>query len=276
MKSIFFLIAFLPFFVFAQSDRQSKKDSIRYYEHQLRMMQKTFYDSVYRSEEYQTAIKSIQRLKRMSKAYGGFAIGSGVLHSDYEKFNQAIAQSGFPPLNANSGCFLLGATVKYKRQIWDIYAMNAAFGSTSRKGDEKIYAAVNNAFEIDLGIDLLRAKRISIFPYGGLSIRFAELRYEAPVQTNPGATNISNLISNDKSVDMNSTRLGYQAGLRIHLIFAENKSHTANKVLFVKGGVNQPVGKDKYKDKSSGVKYDPQINHGVWVINFGIIFGNKN
>jgi hypothetical protein len=77
---------------------------------------------------------------------------------------------------------------------------------------------------------------------------------------------------NNRNVETSSFRIGYQAGIGMDLVVLENKKHTTNKVLFVKGGVARPIGKDRYKAHSETVNSD--IRHGIWDLTFGIKFGN--
>ena len=101
----------------------------------------------------------------------------------------------------------------------------------------------------------------------------AFLSYSKPTQSNPNFTDISNLIINDQSVSVHSGRIGYHAGMGFDLLLGEGRYKTAKNILFVKAGVNRPIGGEKFD--SDDIDYNPQIKSGEWVINFGIKLGGK-
>jgi hypothetical protein len=273
MKKLSFLILLLPLFSLSQNNN-SNPDSVRFYSRELNKLRRQADDSLRASVAYQQALAGIKRHRRKSNDYAGFVFLSGIVHSDFTSFNQSLSQSGFSRMKALSSQFGFGTSTKSGSTILDFYFFAGALDTKSNKGDEKILFNSGNLLQFDLGFDLLRSKIISLYPFVGLSLKETSLTYKKPIQLNTSFTNISNLVVNDQSVELNSTRLGYQAGLGFDIVLGENKKHTTNKVLFIKGGTNRSVGKERYS--FHGLKYDPHIKSGDWVVSFGIKFGNKN
>ena len=56
--------------------------------------------------------------------------------------------------------------------------------------------------------------------------------------------------------------------------FLHKNEKIRQKVLFLKGGTNRSVGKERYP--FHGLIYDPHIRSSDWVVSFGLKFGNKN
>jgi len=273
MRKFSLLFLLIPLFSLSQN-RSADIDSVRFYSKELYRLRKQADDSLKASIAYREALAGIERHRRKSNNYAGFVLFSGIVHSNFTTLNQSLVQNGFTPLNSICPQFGVGISSKSDETIFDFYFMVGSGTKESKKGEEKISFSLLNAFQMDIGFDLLKSKTISFYPFVGLSFRETTLNYDKPVQLNTNFTSISNMVINDQSVVLNSGRLGYQAGLGFDVILGENKKHTTNKVLFVKGGTNRPVWKDKYS--FHGLNYDPHIKSGDWVISFGIKFGNKN
>lgn len=273
MKYCLLAIVLLPLLGLSQ-DETPLHDSLAYYQRELYRLRKQADDSLKASAAWQQALTGIERHRRKSNDYGGFVLFSGVMHTNAEKFNQSITQSGFTPMGAYSPQFGVGVSFRIDRTIFDLYFISGAGDTKSTRGDETISAYVINGFEMDWGYNVFRTGAVALYPYLGFSYRSSGLDYHKPVVVNPAFTSIADMIVNDQTVELLSNRLGYQAGLGFDIVIAENKKQTSNKILFIKAGVNRPVWEDRYS--SNGLTYKPGIKQGDWVITAGIKFGNKN
>jgi hypothetical protein len=267
MKKIYVLIIILiPILTFAQTP----KDSVRYYQKEMKKLWDDFYKRYTNSSEYTVLQQGLDRALTRSSNYEGYAVFGDVVHSDYTQFNTNIAQNGFTPLNAISFRLGYGATIKTGRVMFDCYVFAVGFNNTSDSGNEKIKTSLSDFAQLNLGLDLLRSRTVSLYPYAGLSFRFSNLEYSKPPQTNSGYTNISNIVTNDQSVESSSLRAGYQAGIGLDILaFKTNKDRGAT-ILFAKFGTDRPVWPDKYK--IDGIGYSPGFKQGQWVATFGFKF----
>lgn len=270
MRIKFLLLFFLPLTVFSQEESKPYfTDSLEYYQRQLSEIQKRTQDSMRESRAYKDAMAGIERNRGKTNNYSGFVIFTGLMSSEYGAFNTSITQSGFDPIDALSLQFGFGISLREDPITFDVYYM-AGSGATTKKGDEKISASVINFFQMDLGVNIVKARKLSVYPFLGLAYRLSFLEYEKPDELNTAFTNISDLVINDQSVNMNSSRIGYQAGVGMDVVISENKRNTSNIVLFTKAGISRPIWKDKYKFQ--GIEYNPGIKHGRWAISLGLKF----
>lgn len=256
----------------AQSSKPiSSRDSLRYYRTEQRKLWILTNDSLRRTEAYQSLTTKIDLLESKSKNYNSTVLFGEILHANFKSFNESIAQSGFEAMNPLSFRFGLGSSIKSNRNIFDIYFFVVGLNHSSKNGNAQIKSALANAFQIDYGYDFIHSKRVSLYPYIGLSIRSSTLEYSNDVQTNPNFTNISNIVINDPKVQATSTRLGYQAGVGLDLVVAHDKVKGKPAViLFSKSGTNQTFSEDKFK--IAGINYKPGIKHGDWLVSLGFKF----
>lgn len=274
MKQILSIVLLIfPLFVAAQTKKNKQpKDSLRYYETQIVKLQKDSWDSLKQSQTYVQLQDNINRLRMKYKTASGAIFSGECMHSNYDDFNKSIEADGFPAMQETSLRLGFGFFMKEKRGVFEFFFVNGGLANKSKKGNEKIRAGMSNLFQMNFGYDLLNSNFLSIYPYAGLSLRSSYLKYKKPEQTNPLYTNITNLVITNQSVDQASMRIGCQFGLNIDFMLLKPGPKKEGLALFVRGGMDQPLWKDRYK--IYGVKYDPGIKHGDWLVGFGIkLFG---
>jgi hypothetical protein len=273
MKKIFLMAVLAPLLSLSQEKYKNKStDSLEYYKRELSQLYRKSHDSLRASAVYREAWAGINRHMTSSDRYFAFVLFMGVTNADLDKFNQDISRSGFEKMKSTVPSVGLGFSAQIRRTMIDFYVFNAGFPAKSKKGDETVKFNLVNFFQFDLGYDVIKSKSVGLYPYAGISIRAASLSYSKPMEMNPAFTNISDFVLNDRSIDFSSSRIGYQAGLGFDVTIAEN--NYSKKVLFVKGGLNRPIGGEKFESKE--LKYDPQIKSGIWGITFGIKFADKS
>jgi hypothetical protein len=272
MRNIFIALLLIP--ICAISQRTEKTfDSATYYRNEIGKYYRQAYDSIRKSERLRLLREGLDRNTPKSKGYNTFVIFGSVVHSDYSTFNEAIATSGFPRLKSTAGGFGLGYSGKQEHSMFDFYFMNFVSENKSKKGKEEIGSSMANLFQFDFGFDIFDSKSFSLYPYAGLSFRMATLHYNKQGTANANFTDISNIVVDANRLYSTSTRCGYQAGLGTDVVISENNKKGSVIVLFAKAGVNKPIGKDSYKFE--GVKYQPDIKKGDWVVSFGFKFGSR-
>jgi hypothetical protein len=271
-KTALVLILALPLMTNAQVPSKPV-DSIAYYQKAFNDYWRQAMDSIKNTEQYITLQKQLDIHKARSTDYSAVVTFIDIIHSDLAVFNESIAPSGFPALNDITGRVGVGSSSKAGRFMFDFCFAAIGINNSSRKGDEKIRTSLTNVIQCDFGIDLLKSDVVSLYPYAGLSLRIASLKYDKPDQTNPGYTNISNIITSNQSTRATSFRLGYQAGLGIDVAFYRPKGQLTKDIFFIKAGTNGPVWKDSYK--IGDIKYKPGIKHGDWMISFGVKFATR-
>lgn len=269
-KILLSLLIASPLLLTAQkrNELRRSRDSASYYQGQASQLVRTAIDSIQQSEAYKELMEKAARFRKKSNNYGGFVFLADVFHSNYDKFNASIAQNGFDPLNPISARIGIGISNKSDGILFDMYFFAGGIENKSKKGNEKISASASNALVCDLGIDLLHSRVLSLYPYAGLSLRFSSLDYTKPVQVNNSFTNITDIIINDQTVRASSTKIGYQAGLGLDVIVSNPGKGEGVIALFAKAGTASAFGKEKYKIE--GIKYDPAIKHGDWLVTFGV------
>lgn len=270
MRTMIVLFMLLSSFVgMAQSSkRTSERDSLRIYYRERQKLYIIANDSLRRTEAYQSLTEKIDRLESNSKNYNGTVMFGEIIHTNFKDFNESIAQSGFDAMNPITFRFGIGSTIKSKRNMIDIYFFVFGKNHSSKKGSAQIKSALSNSFQVDYGYDLIHSKRVSFYPYVGLSARSTTLEYSNTVQTNSNYTNISNIVINDPRVQSTSTRLGYQAGVGLDVVVANDQVKGKPAIiLFSKFGTNRSFGEDRYK--IGEISYRPGIKHGDWLVTMG-------
>lgn len=271
MRILILTVAFVcPFFLAAQTNEPDLKDSIELYRKRLSELWRNNFDSVRNSVKYRELMGNISRLQGNAQHYRGFVIFGDLVHSDYTKFNQSIVSSGFTPLKPNLVRFGFGTSFKSGSRISDLYFAIAGTNNVSTKDKEKIKASLSGVLQFDYGYDLTRSNMIDIYPFIGLSLRFSDLNYLKPAETNPNFTNISTILINNQTTYTSSFRLGYQAGFGVDFKLSAATGNRSSTIFFTKFGVNRPFTVDTYKVE--GVRYKPEIRQGVWVLAFGFKF----
>lgn len=267
-KLILAILLSVPILTIAQSKKQkSSQDSTKYYRRQLANLWRNGMDSIRNSEAFLDIAKKLDIRAQRSDSYWGLSMFTEVLHSNYGDFNKNIVQSGFKPLDPIMLRMGMGITDKHKRRMFDFYFGVSSFNKEVKKGDESIESGLLNLTQFNWGYDLLHSKRVSLYPYAGASIRLAFLNYSKPPETNPGYTDISNLITRDQSSKLSSTKLGYQLGLGFDYSLGMDRDKRNKTYFFTKIATDNPVGEDKYK--TNGVAYKPKIKHGDWLVTMG-------
>jgi hypothetical protein len=280
MKPLLFVLLLVTTMANAQLQRPTParpekpiKDSSEYYSAQLMNMQRAVMDSLRKSEAYQGVETQLNHYKRPGNNYGSLVLFLDVAHTDFGAFNSSIAQSGFPAMAALSPRIGFGTSIKNNWAIIDFYYVAVGLNAVSKKGEEKIKTSFSSLFEVDLGYDFVNSRSISIYPYGGLSLRIASLRYVKPEIANPNYTNITDIITNQQSISSGSFNVGYQAGLGFDVVTTRTDNNAAAFILFVKAGTTGAIGKERYK--ISGMRYEPGIKRGDWVITIGCKFAGR-
>ena len=276
MKNFYFCFLFsIPFIATAQNDKKEKTDSASYYSAELGKLWRATIDSFHHSEAYLSAQAGYKRSLKKSKDYGAFVIFMDLFHSDYRQFNGMIAQDGFAPINDLGGRVGFGHSQKSGRAIVDMYFIVAGLNNRSEKDREKIKTTFSSLLHVDLGYDLLNKQWMSIYPYGGLSMRISTIEYEKSALLNPSYTSITNMLSDKNIVNLSSVRAGFQLGLGIDLTLAQSRDKASKTIFFIKGGTNRPFWKDRYRYNDIPA-YNPGMRQGDWIITFGIKLAGKN
>jgi hypothetical protein len=276
VKYFYFLLALvIPFISEAQSDEKKQAtDSLSYYQSELGRLWRANRDSFEKSEPYVVATAGYKRHLRHSNDYTSFTLFFDVFGADYRQLNNMLAQDGFPALEETGGRFGFGTSIKTGRAIIDISYIVAGFSNKSQKDNAKISTSFSNVFQCDIGYDLLKSKTFSLYPYGGLALRISTLKYEESGIHNPNYTSIADMVIGGKSMSMESTRVGYQLGVGFDVNLWQNKERTTRNILFIKGGMNRPMWKDKFTIGELP-NYNAGIKQGQWIITVGMKFGNK-
>lgn len=271
---IIFLLLFVGLFSQAQEINKYPADSATFYQRKIAQLQRKVFDSLRNTEEYKATRERVEYYQRKSDGYGSFVLFVDMAQADFSKFNTSITASGFTPLSGSAYRLGFGFSTKARRTVVDFFMLASGLGKESKKGQETIETNFSSGILLDIGYDLIKNQFINIYPYAGLSMRTSDLTYSAPVQTNPTFTNISNLVVNKRSVEAYSSKLGFQAGIGFDFVVAKGKRELGGTMFFLKAGMNRPVGKEKYKIE--GIKYDPGIEYGKWIITAGFkFFGRK-
>lgn len=268
-KTILFIVLITPLFVKSQANKPlSPGDSISYYQKELSKFMRAGIDSLRMSAEYRELTEKIKTHRGKSDHYSGVVVFGDLLHSDYTQFNKSIVANGFSPLNEMSFRLGIGASNKWNRTMLDFYLVTGGFNNRSKKGEEKISTSLSNLFQFDFGYDVLNGGKVALYPFAGLSVRMSNLKFAKPVDINSSYTDITNIITNNQSAEGESIRIGYQAGLGADFALTNGGIEKPSFLLFMKLGVNNSIGAEKYK--INGVAYKPEIKQGDWLVSIGI------
>ncbi|GAA4340475.1 hypothetical protein [Flaviaesturariibacter amylovorans] len=276
-KLLLLLIPALPLEAAAQAPDSSAAapDSLGYYRAQYHRVTQ-YYDSLlWADTAYQQAVAGLRRAQqeprtaraRGRKGYGSFTVFAGAAHAQPARFNALLAREGFPTVGSLMPYVGIGLGMRDGSLLLDIGF--AGGGLHSKRDGRTISASLLNAFAVELGVDLLPARGVSLFPYAGLSYRVARLSYESPEEVNRDATDVTDLVIN-RRVDVKSRRLGYAAGAGIDVLLRPRNNERRSAILFVKGGVNRPFWKDRFRYK--GATLEPGPGMGAWQVVAGIRF----
>jgi hypothetical protein len=247
---------------------QAPVDSGRYYQKQLAELHKAAHDSLYATATYRQLNSAYQSYQRRSTNYFSLMLVGEIMHNRYAAFNQSLALSGFPAMNPLMYRIGIGYSARTGNAHFDFLFGLAGIPNRSRKGDETVRASVTNVLQFDIGYSTLRGKGFSLYPFAGLSLRNSMLQYQRKGTGNASFTNITDISTNSQEITTNSNRLGYQAGLGLDILVGRNDQKLTRTIFFIKGGVNKPVWKDRYK--VNGIAYQPNIDHGDWTLSTGL------
>ena len=276
MKKFIGLFLFLPLLAEAQYRprvyREEKKitDSARYYKEKLIALQMEAIDSLRQSEKFQDLYAAYKQHTGKSRNYSGFTLFTGLTHSDLGSFGQHIEANGFSPLSSLALNIGMGFSFRTRRLMIDLYAANGAISRTAKKGNETIKINTANFLQLELGYDLLKSAKASIYPFAGLSGRSSTIKYEKPETVNNNAEDITGFIINNQSVTAQSGKVGYQAGVGFDYSISSPQKTPRATLLFLKAGIQGPIGGDRYK--MNGHVYHTDLKQGNWVINIGFKF----
>jgi hypothetical protein len=268
-------LTIIPFFANSQSNKKGRLvDSTEYYQKEIGKLWRQNFDSLRKSKKYLSLRSNVVKAIQKRNDYTGLVLYTDIAHSDYKTFNSTLSQNGFSELNPIAIRLGLGISHKRGNAMYDMYFGTVGFGNKATKNNERIRTSFSNLFQFDFGIDILNVEQVSFYPFGGLSLRFSELKYHRSGDPNSNYTFLSNMRTDENSVSLESTRLGYQYGVGFDYAFAYNKERTYKTIVFIKAGVNKPFKMDTYK--SEGIPdYNPQIKQGDWLLSIGFKFGNK-
>jgi hypothetical protein len=270
MKKINLLIVLLLPIV---SLAQTPKDSVDYYQKEKKKMWDEYYQRFTNSEQYKTMQQGLDRALTMSRNYSGLTVFGNIIHNDYTRFNNNIAQNGFGPLSAMAGGIGLGVSGKSGRLIFEYNFFILGFNNTAVANNEKISSSLSDLVQVNFGFDLFKSQSFSLYPFGGLGGRLSSLQYFKPPQTNAVYTNISNIVNIDQSVTSSSLRIGYQAGIGLDILALKTDKKKGAILLFAKFYTDGPLWTDKYK--IDGIAYEPGFRQGDWVASFGLKFVSR-
>lgn len=265
---IFLIIAFIPGISIAQKSN-SPTDSIAAIEKKLSKMRKDAMEQLNQNEEYKTLSAQLLQMRRNSDNYGAFVIFGSLIGSDFEKFNKEIATAGFSPIKDNIVNIGIGFSYKKNRRMFDFNVSGFGIGKKSKKGEEYIKTSFATMFQLEWGYDFIKSNRINIYPFAGLGLRNSTLEYKPKVTTNPAYTSVLDIIQNNKSFNVFTTTIGYQAGMGAEFVLSPNNRNNGS-ILFLKAGTNRP-----FKEKAfeiEGVKYNPEFKYGNMVYTLGVKF----
>jgi hypothetical protein len=275
IKTSSFLIVILSYVssVEAQSvplsENKSAADSIKYYRKTLYGLYKTAFDSLRHTQPFITASERLQYYTSHSNGYTAFAVYGEIAQASYDAVNRGLLQNGFPSLKGPQ--YQIGVAISQEyRDRWILdFDISAGINNSSKTGGESVKSSFSNLFQVNFGYDFIRSKKINIYPYTGLALRFTSLGYQKPAQVNNNFTGITDIVINDGSVNASAANLSYQAGLGFDFVIHENDKGSGT-MLFLKAGTDGIFGSTTYK--IDGVRYDAQIKQGAWIFALGCKF----
>ncbi|HLP39545.1 hypothetical protein [Lacibacter sp.] len=272
-KSIFTLITFLTCSLCSAQFREEKIDSVEYYRVQLQQMYQANRNALINDSNYKNLQNKLSRLTLQSDHYNAFVIYTSVSSADFSKFNADNALSGFPAFSGNMVGFGIGMSRKRKRRIFEINFGMVSLTKKAKKDSSEIKTGYNHITQFEFGYDLIKDKRINLYPYVGFGLREINISYNTPYRRNSNPGNITEVVSNNQSVGGSQFGLGVQAGIGLDVLIT-NKNRGNGTILFMKAGTNQLlIGKRSFK--LDGFEYDPKLKYSNVVIAAGIKFFGK-
>jgi hypothetical protein len=270
-----YLLLFIATPIFVQAQKEEKTDSVSYYSRQMSQYLRTNWDSLRNTPIYKALQNRYEYHVSRTNDYSSFVMLFDVVHNDYKDFNKQLMAEGFPELKDAGLRFGFGASTRTNRILVDMYFVTVGINNKSTKGNETIRTALTNAFQWEIGYDVLNAKNVAIYPYGGIAFRWSYIKYEKKQEPNPNYTSVFDIRSDGSDYTLNSNRLGFQAGIGFDFTVAQNEKRTGKTILFVKAGMNRPVWKDTYRSKDVPA-FKPNIIQGDWLLTIGIKFADKH
>ena len=209
-------------------------------------------------------------LRGRTDSYGSFNMFLEVASAEFDELNASLAAKGFTTLKDPALRFAFGITNKFERLVVDFTWLSIGFTKKARKGDEKVGTAFSSGLLFDIGYDFIKSQKFNVYPYAGLSWRISNIEYSKPAELNPNYTDITDFILNKTLTSGVSSKFGYQAGLGMEFAFKHTRSSNGGYILFIKAGTNRAIGATRFKIE--GVRYDPGIEYGDWIVGFGVKF----
>jgi len=273
MKKLLLLFILIPSVLAAQpgkaGERQAREetDSIIYYNQQIGRLWRTTIDSLRNSDSFKIYTARRDQYVQHSNDYTGFSLFFDIIHTDYGSYNATLQKNGFETMVPQSGRIGFGFSSKHNRFMFDMVLLSLGFNSTSKKGDEEIKTRLSSMLELNFGVDLLKSRSVSIYPYAGIGLRNSVFEYNKPTQTNPAFDDISNIVANRQSAEGETLSVGYQAGLAFEVVVAEPAHRESKTILFIKAGMTRPFKETSYKIE--GMRFKPGIRQADWMITVG-------
>ena len=259
-------------FCFSQF-REQKIDSIAYYQKQIQQMFEANRNAVINDSNYKYMRLSLNRLAKNADKYGAFVIYTSVSSADFAKFNADNALSGFPAFRGNMVGFGIGMSRKRNRRLFEINFGMVSLTKKVEKDSSQIKTGYNHITQFEFGYDLIKDRRINLYPYAGFGLREINISYNTPYRRNSNPRNITEVVQNNQSVGGSQFGLSVQAGIGLDIVLT-NINRTRGTILFAKAGTNQLLlGYRKFK--LDGFEYDPQLKYSNVVIAAGFKFFGK-
>ena len=234
-------------------------DSIKIYEHEILKLNRKYQDSLHQNAQYKTLTKRLATLKAYSDNYSAFVIYSTVYTADFSKFNLQNTANHFSSITSPLFGLGYGFSSKKNRRLFDFNITAFGLNKTSSNGNEKIKTSLNTYFQLEWGYDFIKSNVLNIYPYAGFGLRSTMLKYDSQVYTNSSFSSVTDIIQNNKSFNVSTTELSYQAGIGIEAVLSKN-SNPGGIIFFIKGGTNGAFKKRSFNIE--GVNYDPGFKYG--------------
>ena len=251
---------------------KSVYDSIQYYRQQLGQLQRSIDLSFRNDARTKALLGNITRLESQTEDYGGASIYFQFASGNFDILNADNGVIGFKAMTEPMLGLGMGFTFRRNRRMLDINIGAIGINQKTKKGNETIQTSFTTALQVEWGYDLIRRKAIAIFPYAGLGLRTTDFEYKAPKQINASPSSITGIVVNNPSVSDAIIEFGYQAGIGFEFKIP-TKDYEPGVPIFLKAGTNRP-----FKRKTlnfEGVRYDPRLNYGDWMITIGFKFAGR-
>ncbi|RXK58874.1 hypothetical protein ESA94_15920 [Lacibacter luteus] len=271
MKGLLLISALLLFHLLCFSQfREEKVDSIAYYQKQIQQMFEASRKAVINDTNFRTMQINLNRLAKKTDKYGAFVIYTSVSSADFSKFNADNAISGFPAFKGNMVGFGIGMSRKKNRRIFEINFGMVSLTKKVENDSSMIKTGYNHITQFEFGYDLVKDRRLNLYPYAGFGLREINISFNSPYRRNNNPRNITEVVQNNQSVGGSQFGLSVQAGIGLDVVLT-NINHTGGTILFAKAGTNQLLIGDR-KFKLDGFEYDPQLRYSSLVIAVGFKF----